>query len=865
MLDHHAARINTAWLVAAVILSIASSGRGEEAISARADLNGDGTPDVAELRGSDEGRALFLNGNQTEAEVGSTDFAAAGAELRPIALARGQRAGLFRAPLAREGLAFEALLLVRGRRISVVWSGITGLRGDRGTRWGERIIVEDLTGDGHDDIVVASIADEVPLCGVAHPELFPRALDPASGRLRPVILNRLRGLDGEPPSIEGTRGSPGPLGDSPSIEVATWAVASTIVGDRGVVEGLAAPRALADGDLGTSWIEGRPGPGTHEFVTARLLPGPYRVQALALTLAPRASDEDGGVELGRSRSLTLLIGGADGVQRFSIDIPEDPDGYRGEPLWVSLPEPISASCISLVLGRVHGGRRAPSATAIAEVDVFTDLDFDGGAERLVEAFAEGTADAEVLLRALGARAVPLLSARWSVLDSPVRRRATRVMADLEEPAAAELLVRAVASTDDATAREARRGLISLGDDSLDALGGLLGGDDAEHRGVAALLVGEIGSESAISLLLSRLSEAPTEDHSALRLALSAALEDADSPGRQAALEGAAEASGAVRLVLLTGLNPAAPEERETFARLVSESWEAAESFEDRYRVLTLAGGGGPVEQLRALAGQVLREEEDRYLRAHAAKALGFMEAHPSTLAHLSHAAQDDWAGARLAAARAIGHAAPEKGRATLLRLLRNDGWPVVRSAAAESLTRGPVEGSVPPLVEALADDSSMVQVTACRLLGDLGRAETLAPLLALAENGEAPVDSRQAAARAIGALCSTEARAVLLTLIQRGRERRATSEQARVAAAAIEALAFYRGEDIDALIIAAAREGVAGLRMSAIEALGHRGSDEARAALEALTEDPTPLLSAAAATSLRLLEVAPRAPSCPEE
>jgi HEAT repeat protein len=835
----------------------------EQVIVARADIDGDGQDEAVELRPTSDGdHRLVVDGRETEAVAGGSTLRIEGSELRPFDLGNGHRAALFRAPLEREGLAFEAILFVRGQEISVVWSGITGLRGDRGSRWGDRVIVEDLTGDGRLNILVASVADEVPLCGVGEPELFPRALDQASGRLRPVMLNRLRGLEVDETTLPASRESPGPLAERPSINVATWAAASTLSGDGGMVEGLAPPRALADGDPSTSWIEGRPGTGSGEFVTARLLPGPYRIQALALTLAP-SGDLEGAHSLGRPRTLTLLLDGPEGVRRFGIEVAEDPSTHPGEPVWVNLPEPLRADCLSLVLGEVHGGRRPPTSTAIAEVEIFTDLDFEGGIDRLIEAFTNEEANAEVLLRALGVRALPILRARWDDLDPSVQRRTARVMADLRDPAAADLLANAASSDDQRSAQEARRGLLELADQALEALSACLHADLAAQRAVAADILGEIGTEAALTLLIEQVGEAPVEDHVALRGALTAALGRVGTPGRQMVLERAEAAEGPARLTLMRSLIPVEADERDRFARLVVALWESAESFESRYQVISLAAGCGPVESIRALAGQVLRQSDDRYLRAHAAEALGSMGAHPSTLSHLSQAAQDEWTGVRFATARALGRAAPEQGRATLIRLLTQDAWPAVRAASAESLAHGPNEGAVAPLIQALGDTSPLVQITAARLLGDLGNAEALLPLRTLAENDRAEVEARQTAARAMGTLCSIQAQAALVALVQRGRERRTTPDRARVAAAAVGSLAGFRGDDVDALLAQVAREGIPGLRLAAIEALGRRGGAVAREVLESLDEDPIAPIRVAAADALRQLEDQPVEPRCP--
>jgi len=850
----------------------------EDAMQASADIDGDGQPETVALRpGADERHVLVVDGRVTEHEtpsarvVGSTGTA----ELRPIEMAGNRRAALYRAPLQGEGLAYEAVLFIgRGGAPSVVWAGVTGLRGDRGSRWGDRVIVDDLDGDGHSDVLVAAVAEEVPLCGVDQPELFPRALNPATGQLSTVILNRMRGLQVDEVSLEASRTNPGTLAPTPMLQVASFAIASTNVGDRGSVEGLAAPRALADGDRSTAWIEGRPTKGTGEFVTARLLPGPYQVKALALTLSPAApsgSDQPNpGPQLGRLRTFTVLIGTQDGLHRFLVTVPEDPASYPGEPVWVQLPEPLTASCLSVVLGDVFGGRRAPSSTAIAEIEVFTDLDFEGGPERLLQALREGHADVEVVLRALGARAVPLIQEQWSDLDLSARRRTARVLASLEDASAAPLLVEAALGPDERTAREAAEGVIALGDEALAPLAEGLQDESAPRRARAAELMGQIGTVAAAERLVERLVSGPPEqDDAALERALHQALSSAGDAARAATIEGIAHATGSSRRVLLSALAPVEPSEREAYARAVIELWQEATTFEDRYRVLTLAGGGGSLSSLIQMVSGVLRSDEDRYLRAHAAEVLGQMGSSDGAgrreaTDQLSQGASDEWTGVRLAVANALGRVDPAMGRSTLTTLM-SDRWPVVRAAALESIaSRGVDSGSLAPVSKALSDRSHVVQIAAARLLGASKVPGALEPLRTLALDDDQHVEARQEAARAIGQLCSSQAQAALVELLGRGLEDRRTPDQVRVAAAAASALASFHSAEVGQLLTRASRGGPVGLRLAAIESLGIGGHPGAREVLQALTQDPMPPLRAAAASALRNLENATERTTCPE-
>lgn len=849
----------------------------EDASIARADIDGDGQDETVALRpGANERHLLVVQGQATSRDLPSARVGASAgdAELRPVEMARNRRAAVYRAPLEGGGIAYEAVMLIDRRGApTVIWAGITGLRGDRGSRWGDRVIVDDLDGDGRSDILVASIAEEVPLCGVEGPELFPRALEPASGRLRPVILNRLRNVQADEVPLEASRTNPGTQSPSPMLQVTSLAIASTNAGDRGTVEGLAAPRAITDGNPSTVWVEGRPGPGAGEFVTARLLPGPYRVQALALTLTPSPPPAGGTAAtappLGRLRTFTVLLDGADGVHRFLVTVPDDPSGYPGQPVWIQLPEPIRASCLSIVLGEVFGGRRAPSSTAIAELGVFTDLDFEGGPERLLAALREGTADVEVVLRALGGRALPLLNDQWSDLDTSSRRRVVRALVDLEDPAAASILADAALGTDPRAAEAAREGIITLGDEGLDALVEGLASDSEARRARAATMIGAIGTTAATERLVQHALNGPPEaDLPQIGRALRQSIRSAGGPARAAVFEGLENANGHASQILLGAIAPVAPEEREQYANAVAELWSQVDTFEDRYRVLSLASGAGPQTALLRLVSEVLTSDEDRYLRAHAAEVLGRMgegsDTAQAVIRSLVSGASDQWTGVRLVVAHALGRIDPTRSRATLSTLM-SDSWPVVRAAALRALARGGIEGgALGPLTSALSDQSHLVQVMAARLLGGLGSSQGLAPLHTLAQNNDQNIEARRAAARAMGQLCSSQAQTALLELLGRGLEDRRTEDQARVAAEAAGALASYPSPEVVQMLSRAAQGGPVGLRLAAIESLGLGNHPGAREVLQGLTEDSMPQLSAAAAAALRDLELEHERRTCPE-
>src|SRR5690606_1704697 len=105
------------------------------------------------------------------------------AEVEAVALARGASVAVVR---GRDETGRVAVLVaMRGGRPEVVWTGRLDPHGDPGERTADVLSLEDRTGDGAVDVVVAQTREGVGLCGQPPALLHPRALDPASGELRP--------------------------------------------------------------------------------------------------------------------------------------------------------------------------------------------------------------------------------------------------------------------------------------------------------------------------------------------------------------------------------------------------------------------------------------------------------------------------------------------------------------------------------------------------------------------------------------------------------------------------------------------------------------------------------------------------------
>jgi HEAT repeat protein len=645
--------------------------------------------------------------------------------------------------------------------------------------------------------------------------------------------------------------------------VAQFVAASTNAGDGGQVQRLTAPRQLDDGDASTVWTEGRPGPGQGEFVTARLIPGDYLVHSLAITLAPAQTEESQPAAIGRLRRFTVLLGSAQGLQRYEVTVPQDPARFPGEPVWLTLPEPTSVRCLSLVLGERWPQTAAEAPTGLAEIAVFTDLDQAGNRDRLSQLLRQTGGGNEALLRALGAAVIPVIEEAWPSLNTVTRRRAVRLLAATNTSRTAPLLAEAALSNDEATARTARQGLRPLGDAAVVALAAQADADNQERAVQIAQLVALMGTNRAASWLVEQVATLALTESRPWDLLVARGLSRADAEVRQDALRRAAEIEGVNQYLLLAGLVPLRDEEVEPFTELVGQAWEGNDSFESRYRLLALAGRMTDHQALSALVRQSLLENDDRYLRARAAEVLASGGPDGEARQWLAEAAHDEWPGVRHAAAQALARRGPGGQVQVMADLLARDPWPVVRAASATALGRPEVTQAESLLVPALLDPSPLVQITVARLLGQGQSETTLVPLTELADDEETSIKVRQAAVGAVGTLCREPAQDTLLRWVQRGLEEGQPVAMRQVAASAATALAPYGADEVLALLTRASNEGVPGMRLAAIEALGQQGRQEARPVLERLAQDSLPPIRAAAASALRMLDRPSENHACP--
>ncbi len=707
-----------------------------------------------------------------------------------------------------EGAERSAAVLVseaRGAPV-VLWSDRLDPRGEIGERRRGAIEVGDRTGDGVADVVVGLYLDSTRVCGEASTLLDPRAVDPASGALRPVELRRLP--EGAP-ELEVTLSteSPGPEGP-PLLGGLAFTQASSAVGGDSDPTLLSPPVGLGDGDPATYWAEGRGGAGRWEFATARGRDGDIHAFAVVLAQAPIVRP-----------SHFWLVG--DEGPRFKVTVPAD--APAGVPLWIVPEEPLEWHCVSIVLDDAG----AAGAVGLADVIPYTGLDFGRGVEHLVEEIvadgARGARAADLLART-GEVGRDAILVAWPTLTPTGRRRALRILAaHSAHPPALEALVSAAAD-DDAEVREAAvAALVSAGDAARPALAEL--SQVASDAGdAAAVVLADLAPAEAAPAVLRAIDAEGGTERAALRRAIRSAYRNGDAEVRERfrtwgahAAPGPA-ASVALALSTVPGAAPLA-------SALVSAAAPRAERFEDRYRLVKAAAALSSEARVDRWLASLTEDSEEWMLRGEALAALHERGADALDAA-AARALEDPYPRVRATAARVLA------GRRGTLRavatLARRDPWPMVRAAATEALADN--REARPILRAALTDPAQVVRAGAVRALtagGDRGAVSEVRARLEDEDEWPEVVESALEYARA---LCLPELVEPIVAVLRRGMRPDAWAPDVDSAVLAVRALGEIGGEDAQAAIRSATRPTTAGaIRAAAVEAQRHESRCEAAA------------------------------------
>jgi hypothetical protein len=692
------------------------------------------------------------------------------------------------------GQTGAALVVSRRGRPEILWTGRTDPHGDPGERRAEVVEVADRTGDGFPDVVVGRTRESTRICGQEETLLFPRALDPRTLQLRPVLLRRLPDspATGEQ-TVLATLQSPGPE-RPPVLRRLVFTAASSSPGGGEDPSLVPAPVRLVDGDATTTWQEGHGGDGKWEFVTARFDGGRFPMRAIAITPSP----EDPAVAATLARPRTFWLVGDRGP-RLRVSLPEDPLTRPGQPYWIVPERPLHWRCLSLVLDEVFappGAKPGAIRAAIAEVAVYTDLDFGEGLSGLVSGLgnpgAEG-AEAADLLASMGDPGLDAIDRAWDELGPLGRRRAVRAMgahASTSTTARARL-VQATAD-DDAHVREAAmQALASAGATASQELASV-SGTDSEMGDRAIMRLAAIDPGLATRVALEVLGTEAGRARPAVRRALGRAVRDGGGEvlsqvHRWSEAAPAPGAAAAAALALAT-LRPAVDVTRGLIIRASRE----AEAFEDRWRLLQAMSQAPADDAIDAWLERTALEGDPWMLRGAAVRVLGRRKAGASS-AVAAKAFADAYPRVRVAAIEAFG-ARPAHIEPVAV-LSRRDPWPLVREAAVQALAAH--SRAWPVVRAAVRDRSPVVRAAAIRTLTRVGDSEGADRVLERLADRREDADVVAAAIEHVHKACSRRAVAALTERVDRGLAPDATPDEADLATAAIGALVALGGPDAE--------------------------------------------------------------------
>ncbi|MSP61746.1 MAG: hypothetical protein EXR72_15710 [Myxococcales bacterium] len=720
-------------------------------------------------------------------------------------------------PLAGGGRGEGSALL------RAVYSGVTGPVGRDGER-AERLRVD---GEG---VLRYQTAAGVDRCD-GFDLLFPELYDPSAARFRRVSIAPPEG-----PPLRALAVVPPAFADAP-LGLFRFVAASTVRGDGGRADRLAPPREIEDGRADTAWVEGLPGFGEGAFVTARSRVAGRQVVGVKLTRPE-------GRRWNRLTEVALIVG----TESFRVALPE------GRVLYIPLPAPVAADCVTLALAGAQPADRGD--TAIAEAAIYTDRDGPDGLSRLAAEITAGVPGSDSLVALLAARGPPGLLAVRAALPGTTgdaRRRLLRVAIAAGSPEAAALLVGSLGTADEDERRLLASALApgaALGPMAERPLLDLLA-DRAQSSGAradAVVLLGRLVHGPALKELFERATAGSGSEDTPVREALVALAETA-SPGdllpvvAAIAVGGGEHPEDSLRMVGILGGRARAAglaDVAALAAETVLRSWIPAGDFARRFLLLRAAGKIG-APRLAPIV-EAACSDGDEVIRWAAVEAAAGIDGEPGSQL-LGVALGDGDPRVRTAALAGLAARKHPGFVAAAAGVLGGDPWPMVRRTAAEYLASGCV-GAAPALERAVAGEGERSLEVRRAALYALARCDATraAPLLLrLTTDGTTPRELREqaavllAAGRGPGAVI-----AIASALDEVLADPRADDRAAHLAsslARALGRLADARGEGA---LQRAAKASEPLIRAAAVEALADLPTATAAATVAAAKSDPDP-------------------------
>ena len=665
------------------------------------------------------------------------------AVVESVSIGQGKHVVHVRVPLRdSEGEAAPAweAILAAGRK-EPIFAGMTGLSsGDPGERTGKAVRV--LANGAASFVLVGDVREDLSICGQSATLFDPLALYPGPLELRPATVQRL--------SAE-QQASAEPLVAKEKAGPADAALAQLLVARGSSVSGSRGAE-LTDGDPQTVWRERRPGIGQGEFVVMAA-PRGVPITRMQITVSP---PPPGAAGSGASPKTLYLV---TTTSAFEVTIPTDGAQKAGATYEVTFPKPLETTCLALVLDSAYTRGLAHPDVGVAELTAYSELDAPGAtvedvAKRL--SGDHGIAASQILERA-GARALPAVVAAYDGLDTRGRALAIDVAASHDKcEEAAPLLARGLCEPEGEAPRKAREKLERCKGAAPTLAQHLR--DDAASRACIAPVLATIDPDAALAPLADALAATPEDDpatRAILREAFARALA-AEPPGKLAPLLADGARSAAARLELLRaaeGRLAEAPAESES---VVAELLAGSPPLRARY--LTL----GPLAELaragdRAAATRVVEavtHDPDWPVRARAASLASGL---PDAATALAGAARDPEPRVREAALASLPATSPDAVKIGIEALDR-EGWWFVKAQAVAMLVNAPASRDVDDaLGGAVHDPSVPVRGAAVVALAKRRAVPWRATVRERLDDAGEDLEVRVAAARALGALCDSDA------------------------------------------------------------------------------------------------------------
>ena len=286
-------------------------------------------------------------------------------------------------------------------------------------------------------IVLGEQREDMKLCG--RPALLSaRVLDARSLELKPALYQRLGAREREGATRLTATRAPEPGGGALSLNAQ---LASSAVGK---------PRAASDGDLETTWAEGRGRGGTGEFITFR---APADVEIVGFELVARPPS--GGSPRASGPKQFWL---ATDRELFDVTLPEDSWATPGARYRVELTKPIRTQCVAFVLGEPSTAPDASTDVTLAELVALPsggELDVDA----LILALDGGEPEARRAVALLAARrdSAPHVAKAFAQATPLARSRLLDVLDQLPCAEAASTYALAVEQEDEELEKRGARG------------------------------------------------------------------------------------------------------------------------------------------------------------------------------------------------------------------------------------------------------------------------------------------------------------------------------------------------------------------------------------------------------------------------